>query len=46
MAPTFVIGCLCDLVDLDGPLLMKRDRMPGLHYSNGMVEPPDKNLWG
>jgi L-alanine-DL-glutamate epimerase-like enolase superfamily enzyme len=46
MAPTFVIGCLCDLVDLDGPLLMKRDRVPGLQYSNGKVEPPDKNLWG
>lgn len=46
MAPTFVIGCLCDLVDIDGPLLMKRDRLPGMRYSNGKVEPPGKELWG
>jgi L-alanine-DL-glutamate epimerase-like enolase superfamily enzyme len=46
MAPTFVVGCLCDVVDLDGPLLMKRDRLPGLRYSNGKVEPPARELWG
>jgi L-alanine-DL-glutamate epimerase-like enolase superfamily enzyme len=46
MAPTFVVGCLCDLADLDGPLLMKRDRLPGLRFSNGTVEPPGRNVWG
>jgi L-alanine-DL-glutamate epimerase-like enolase superfamily enzyme len=46
MAPTFVIGCLCDLVDLDGPLLMKRDRVPGLRFASGKVEPPSTALWG
>ncbi len=46
MAPTFVIGCLCELSDLDGPLLMKRDRQPGLRFANGKVEPPDRKVWG
>jgi L-alanine-DL-glutamate epimerase-like enolase superfamily enzyme len=46
MAPTFVIGCLCELCDLDGPLLMKRDRLPGLRFQDGKVEPPARNVWG
>ena len=46
MAPTFVIGCLSDLVDIDGPLLLKRDRLPGLRYSGGRVDPPQRELWG
>jgi L-Ala-D/L-Glu epimerase len=46
MAPAFVIGCLCDLVDIDGPLLMKRDRLPGMRYSNGRVDPPGNDIWG
>jgi len=40
IAPAFVVGCLVDLVDIDGPLLLKRDRIPGLAYSRGRVEPP------
>ncbi|TAK55463.1 MAG: dipeptide epimerase, partial [Gammaproteobacteria bacterium] len=32
MAPAFVVGCLCDFVDIDGPLLAKYDRLPGLHF--------------
>ncbi len=46
MAPAFVIGCLCDLVDLDGPLLLKRDRIPGLRFTGGTVEPPEADVWG
>jgi len=46
MAPTFVTGCLCDLADIDGPLLMKRDRIPGLQFSNGKVQPPTRDIWG
>jgi L-alanine-DL-glutamate epimerase-like enolase superfamily enzyme len=46
MAPTFVTGCLCDLADIDGPLLMKRDRLPGLQFSNGKVQPPPRDIWG
>ena len=46
MAPTFVIGCLVDIVDIDGPLLLKRDRLPGLRFERGRVEPPTRALWG
>ncbi len=37
MAPGMVVGQLCDVVDLDGPLLMGRDVDPGLDYADGMV---------
>ena len=46
MAPAFVVGCLVDLVDIDGPLLLKRDRLPGLVYTRGCVEPPGPEVWG
>jgi len=46
MAPSFVVGLLCDFHDLDGPLLNKHDRPFGLVFSNGEVEPPDARLWG
>jgi len=29
-APGFVVGQLCDLVDLDGPTFLKQDRTPGV----------------
>ena len=35
-----------DFVDLDGPLLLARDRDPGLVYRGSMVSPPDTALWG
>ena len=46
MAPSFVVGCLVDLVDIDGALLLKRDRIPGLHYDHGRVEPFGAEVWG
>ena len=46
MAPAFVVGCLVDLVDIDGPLLLKHDRLPGLEYTRGFVEPPGPEVWG
>ena len=46
MAPAFVIAQMCRFVDIDGPLLMARDRAPGLVFENGRVEPPDPALWG
>ena len=46
IAPAFVVGCLVDLVDIDGPLLLKRDRIPGLAYARGRVEPPPADVWG
>lgn len=46
MAPSFVIGCLADLVDIDGPLLQQSDRIPGLVYKGGWVSQFDRNVWG
>ena len=46
MAPAFVIGCISDLVDIDGPLLQKHDRLPGMTYTHGLVSPPGPALWG
>jgi L-Ala-D/L-Glu epimerase / N-acetyl-D-glutamate racemase len=33
-------------VDLDGPLLLAQDRVPGMAIRNGIIEPPDRALWG
>jgi len=30
MGPAFILGQLCDVVDLDGPMLLSRDREPGV----------------
>jgi len=31
-------------VDLDGPLLLTKDRQPGLHYEGSQIFPPDGAL--
>jgi L-alanine-DL-glutamate epimerase-like enolase superfamily enzyme len=46
MAPALLLAQDADFVDLDGPLLLERDRVPGLAYSSGMVMPPPPGLWG
>jgi len=45
MAPAFVVGQLCDIVDLDGPVFLARDREPGLTYERGTVW-CGKKVWG
>ncbi|QNQ07742.1 dipeptide epimerase [Sphingomonas alpina] len=45
MAPAFIVGQFCDVVDLDGPVLLRRDRVPGAQYGDGMIWCPD-DLWG
>ena len=45
MAPAFVLGQLCDVVDLDGPTFLKRDRVPGIRYADGMIE-CEETVWG
>jgi L-alanine-DL-glutamate epimerase-like enolase superfamily enzyme len=45
MAPGFVVGQLCDIVDLDGPTFLKRDRTPGATYSDGKIWCGD-DVWG
>jgi len=45
MAPAFVLGQLCDVVDLDGPLFLVKDREPAMIYRDGHVHCPP-GLWG
>ena len=35
-----------DYVDLDGPLLLARDRDPGLVFDGSVIAPPSPALWG
>ena len=45
MAPSFVLGQLCDVVDLDGPTFLKHDPAPTITYSEGMIW-CDEKVWG
>lgn len=45
MAPAFVVGQLCDIVDLDGPVFLKEDRKPSLTYEDGTVW-CGREVWG
>ncbi|HEY2682453.1 MAG TPA: dipeptide epimerase [Steroidobacteraceae bacterium] len=45
MAPAFVVGQLCDVVDLDGPIFLAQDRVPSISYTDGMVWSGDE-VWG
>jgi L-alanine-DL-glutamate epimerase-like enolase superfamily enzyme len=45
MAPAFVLGQLCDIVDLDGPLALAADRQPATEYADGQVNCPVE-AWG
>jgi len=44
-APAFLLGQLCDVVDLDGPIFITRDRTPSVTYDDGFVSYPDTG-WG
>ncbi|WP_380878684.1 dipeptide epimerase [Sphingomonas sp. DBB INV C78] len=45
MAPGFVLGQLCDICDLDGPIFLKQDRTPGIVYRDGAAW-CDDDVWG
>jgi L-Ala-D/L-Glu epimerase len=45
MAPAFILGQLCDIVDLDAPLILRGDREPAVRYVNGMIE-CNEQVWG
>jgi L-alanine-DL-glutamate epimerase-like enolase superfamily enzyme len=45
MAPAFVLGQLCDIVDLDGPIFLAHDRTPAMSFDEGMAWCSDK-VWG
>jgi L-Ala-D/L-Glu epimerase len=45
MAPAFVLGQLCDVVDLDGPIFLAKDRTPGITYTDGNAWSGEQ-VWG
>jgi L-alanine-DL-glutamate epimerase-like enolase superfamily enzyme len=44
-APGFLLGQVCDLVDLDGPLFLQQDREPHAIYENGSIWCSEA-IWG
>jgi len=46
MAPARLLASIADYVDLDGPLLLARDREHGLSYQNSRIGIPSRELWG
>jgi len=46
MAPARLLASIADYVDLDGPLLLARDRDHGLNYQNGKIDIHSRELWG
>jgi L-alanine-DL-glutamate epimerase-like enolase superfamily enzyme len=46
MAPAMLIAQHARVVDLDGALLLARDRPDGLRYAGSLVYPPTPALWG
>jgi len=46
MAPALLLAQQADYVDLDGPLLLAKDRPDGLRYAQSLVYPPTPALWG
>ena len=46
MAPAFLVAQAAAFVDLDGPLLLARDRDPAIEARGSMLMPPPRSLWG
>lgn len=46
MAPMMTLESVCDIIDLDGALLLAEDIEDGLIYEGAIVHPPSKILWG
>ena len=46
MAPALLVAQRARVVDLDGPLLLAKDRDGGLHYEGSKVYPANAQLWG
>ena len=46
MAPAFIVGQHCDVVDLDGPTFLREDRTPSVRISRtATIWCPDE-VWG
>ncbi|PTU33095.1 N-acetyl-D-Glu racemase DgcA [Stenotrophobium rhamnosiphilum] len=46
MAPAMVLAQLCEINDLDGPMLQSEDWPGGIVYKNGVMTPPWPEFWG
>jgi L-alanine-DL-glutamate epimerase-like enolase superfamily enzyme len=46
MAPALLLAAHARFLDLDGPLLLARDRPDGLLYEGSIIHPPALELWG
>ncbi len=46
VAPAMLLASEADWIDLDGPLLLARDREHGLRVEDGTIYPPEPELWG
>lgn len=46
MAPALIVAQGAEFVDLDGPLLLAKDRVPSLRYEGSRIYPPELALWG
>ncbi len=46
MAPAALLAGRARLADLDAPLLLARDREPGIVYRGSVMAPPPASLWG
>jgi L-Ala-D/L-Glu epimerase len=46
IAPALLVATYARVVDLDGPLLLTRDRPDGLRYDGSIVYPASTTLWG
>jgi L-Ala-D/L-Glu epimerase len=46
VAPAMLVAARARVIDLDGPLLLARDRLDGLRYEGSVVHPASAALWG
>lgn len=46
MAPAMLLADQAKWIDLDSPLLLARDRVPGMRIVDGVVQPAPPELWG
>lgn len=46
VAPAMLVAQRARVVDLDGPLLLAKDRPNGLRYDGSLAYPPEPALWG
>ena len=46
IGPALLVAQGAEIVDLDGPLHLAADRVPGLRYDGSTIHTPEPNFWG